>query len=158
MSEDKNKKKLIALGIEGIGEKTSKILSKKYKSMDNLIMATYDDKEKEKGEYNPDELPTIRIILKSQETKNLEYVANTIVDLAKKKELKVKGPKFMPNKHLSITVRKSPCGEGTNTWDAFEMKIHTRIVDIKCSPDTVSEITKFKIKPGVDINIKIWSE
>ena len=45
-----------------------------------------------------------------------------------------------------------------NTFDAFEMKIHTRIVDIKCSPNSVSEITKFKIKPGVDINIKIWNE
>ena len=121
-------------------------------------MATYDDKEKEKGEYNPEDAPTIRIILKSQETKNLEYVANTIVKLAKDKGFQVRGPKFMPNKHLSLTVRKSPCGEGTNTWDAFEMKIHTRIVDIKCSPNNVSEITNFKIKPGVDINIKIWNQ
>ena len=121
-------------------------------------MANYDEKEKEKGEYNPDEVPTIRIILKSQETKNLEYVANTIVKLAKERNFVVRGPKFMPNKHLSLTVRKSPCGEGTNTWDAFEMKIHTRIVDIKCSPNNVSEITKFKIKPGVDINIKIWND
>ena len=85
------------------------------------------DKGKEKGEYNADDMPTIRIILKSQETKNLEYVANTIVK------------------------------EGTNTFDAYEMRIHTRIVDIKCSPNSVSEITNFKIKPGVDINIKIWS-
>ncbi len=122
------------------------------------MSTSYNEKEKEKGEYNPDEVPTIRIILKSQETKNLEYVANTIVKMAKDKNFVVRGPKFMPNKHLSLTVRKSPCGEGTNTWDAYEMKIHTRIVDIKCSPNDVSEITKFKIKPGVDINIKIWNE
>ena len=119
---------------------------------------SYTEKEKEKGEYDAESQPTIRIILKSQETKNLEYVANTIVKLAKEKNLVVRGPKFMPNKHLSLTVRKSPCGEGTNTWDAFEMKIHTRIVDIKCSPNSVSEITNFKIKPGVDINIKIWNQ
>ena len=119
---------------------------------------SYEEKDKDKGEYNPDEQPTIRIILKSLETKNLEYVANTIVKLAKEKNFVVRGQKFMPNKHLSLTVRKSPCGEGTNTWDAYEMKIHTRIVDIKCSPNNVSDITKFKIKPGVDINIKIWSE
>ena len=120
-------------------------------------MATYDEKEKDKGEYNPDEVPTIRIILKSQETKNLEYVANTIVKLAKEKQFIVRGPKFMPNKHLSLTVRKSPCGEGTNTFDAYKMKIHTRIVDIKCSPNNVSEITRFKIRPGVDISMKIWN-
>ena len=119
---------------------------------------SFTEKEKEKGEENYDELPTIRIILKSQETKNLDYVANTIVKLSKERGLTVRGPKPMPNKHLSLTVRKSPCGEGTNTYDAFEMKIHSRIVDIKCSPKAVSEITSFKIKPGVDINIKIWSE
>ena len=53
----------------------------------------------------------------------------------------------MPNKNLRVTVRKSPQGEGTNTYDAFEMKIHTRIVHIKCSPDSFSDITNFKIKP-----------
>ena len=97
------------------------------------------------------------MILKSQETKNLDYVAHNIVKIAKEKGFEVRGPRFMPNKHLSVTVRKSPCGEGTNTFDAYEMKIHTRIIVIKCSPNSVSEITKFKIKPGVDINIKIWN-
>lgn len=121
-------------------------------------MSDYTDKGKDKGEDNYDELPTIRIILKSQETKNLDYVANTIAKLAKEKQFTVRGPRPMPNKHLSLTVRKSPCGEGTNTYDAFEMKIHTRMVDIKCSPKSVNEITNFKIKPGVDINIKIWNE
>ncbi|NCP98616.1 hypothetical protein GW820_07115 [archaeon] len=36
------------------------------------------------------------------------------------------------------------------------MRIHTRIVDIVCPPSAVSELTSFKIKPGVDIIIKIW--
>ena len=116
-------------------------------------MATYDEKEKEKGP----EVPTIRIILTSLESKNLEYVTNTIVKNAKEKNYVVKGPRFMPNKNLALTVRKSPCGEGTNTFDAYKMKIHTRIVDIKCSPNNVSEITRFKIRPGVDISMKIWN-
>ena len=61
----------------------------------------------------------------------------------------------MSNKHLSLIVRKSTCGKGTNAWDAYEMKIHTRIVDIKCPPNSISEIKKFKKKLGIDINIKI---
>ena len=118
---------------------------------------SYEDTNKPKDKEGVDQdAPTIRIILKSQETKNLQYVANNIVKNAKNLDLEVKGPKFMPNKHLSLTVRKSPCGEGTNTYDAYEMRIHTRIIDIKCDPSNVSQITDFKIKPGVDINIKIW--
>ena len=115
------------------------------------------DKGKKGEEYEAENMPTIRIILKSQETKNLEYVANTIVKNAKDKQFIVRGPKFMPNKHLRLCVRKSPCGEGTNTFDAFEMKIHTRIVDLKCSPDSFSDITNFKIKSVVKINNKIWN-
>lgn len=89
------------------------------------------EKGKDKQEYNPEDLPTIRIILKSQEVKNLDYVANKIAEIAKDKKFDVSGPKFLPTKKLSITTRKSPCGEGTNTWDAFKMSIHCRIVDVK---------------------------
>ena len=66
------------------------------------------DKGKKGEEYNPDEMPTIRIILKSQETKNLEYVSNTIVKNAKEKQFVVRRPKYLPNKNLRVTVRKSP--------------------------------------------------
>ena len=72
-------------------------------------MDTYTDKGKDKGEYEETENPTIRIILKSQEVKNLEYVSNTIISLAKEKQFQVKGPRFMPTKLLQITTRKSPC-------------------------------------------------
>ncbi len=75
-------------------------------------MDAYTDKGKEKGEYEESEKPTIRITLKSQEVKNLEYVASTIISLAKEKNFSVKGPRFMPNKILRITTRKSPCGNG----------------------------------------------
>ena len=68
---------------------------------------SYTDKEKEKGEYNPDEVPTIRIILKSQETKNLQYIAETICKLAKEKGFVVRGPKFMPNKNFLLLLENT---------------------------------------------------
>jgi small subunit ribosomal protein S20e len=49
-------------------------------------------------------------------------VSADLVKGAKDKQLKVKGPVRMPTKTLRITTRKSPCGEGTNTWDRFEMR------------------------------------
>ena len=44
--------------------------------------------------------------------------------------MKVSGPVRMPTKVLRLTTRKSPCGEGTNTWDHLEMRIHKRIIDL----------------------------
>lgn len=52
----------------------------------------------------------------------MHAVCNDLIKGAKDKQLKVKGPVRMPTKTLKITTRKSPCGEGTNTWDTFEMR------------------------------------
>jgi ribosomal protein S10 len=49
-------------------------------------------------------------------------VCSDLITGAKDKQLKVKGPVRIPTKVLHITTRKSPCGEGTNTWDRFEMR------------------------------------
>lgn len=52
----------------------------------------------------------------------LSAVCADLIKGSKDKQLKVKGPVRMPTKVLRITTRKSPCGEGTNTWDRFEMR------------------------------------
>lgn len=49
-------------------------------------------------------------------------VCEILLQGAHEKHLKVKGPVRLPTKVLKITTRKSPCGEGTNTWDRFEMR------------------------------------
>ena len=74
---------------------------------------------------------------------------------AKEKQLKVKGPVRMPTKVLRITTRKSPCGEGTNTWDRFQMRIHKRIIDLHSPADVVKQITSISIEPGVDVEVTI---
>ena len=51
----------------------------------------------------------------------------------------------MPIKNLKITVRKSPCGEGTNTYERLEMRIYKRVIDLVCTNLDVKEITSIKI-------------
>ncbi|PWZ06301.1 40S ribosomal protein S20 [Zea mays] len=98
----------------------------------------------------------IRITLSSKSVKNLEKaVCGDLVKGAKGKELKVKGPVRMPTKVLHITTRKSPCGEGTNTWDRFEMRIHKRVIDLVSTPDVVKQITSITIEPGVEVEVTI---
>lgn len=36
----------------------------------------------------------------------------------------------MPTKRLKICTRKSPCGNGTNTFDNWEMRIHKRVFKV----------------------------
>lgn len=96
--------------------------------------------------------------LKGRETKPLEWACNEIVVRAKNKGYETKGPVRIPTKILRVTTRKSPCGEGTNTWDRFEMRIHKRVIDIHCPSSVVKDITTFKIDASVDVNLIVWKQ
>ena len=69
-------------------------------------------------------------------------VCSDLINGAKKQHLKVKGPVRLPTKKLRITMRKSPCGEGTNTWDKFEMRIHKRLIDLHTPSEVVKQIVR----------------
>jgi len=110
-----------------------------------------------KGEYQDEEqqLHRIRITLTSRNLQALEKVSNDLITGAKEKSLKVSGPVRLPTKTLRVTTRKSPNGEGTNTWDRFEMRIHKRLVDLQSPSDVVKQITSISIEPGVDVEVTI---
>ena len=95
----------------------------------------------------------IRVTLTSKDPKALEKVCDELVNGAKERNLKVKGPVRMPTRTLRITTRKSPVGEGTNTWDHFQMRIHKRIIDLRCAQDVVKQITAINIARGVDVEV-----
>ena len=97
----------------------------------------------------------IRITLTSKNVANLEKVCADLIGGAKEKRLKVKGPVRMPTQTLRITTRKSPCGEGTNTWDRFEMRVHKRLIDLHSPADVVKQITSISIEPGVEVEVTI---
>mmetsp|Transcript_1607 Transcript_1607/g.1799 ORF Transcript_1607/g.1799 Transcript_1607/m.1799 type:complete len:132 (+) Transcript_1607:238-633(+) len=97
----------------------------------------------------------IRITLTSTNVTNLEKVSNDLIRGAKDQRLKVRGPVRLPTKVLRLTTRKSPCGEGTNTWHRFQMRIHKRIIDLHSSSDVVRQITSISIEPGVQVEVTI---
>ena len=94
--------------------------------------------------------------LRSRETKSLESACAEIVARAKNQGYETKGPVRIPTKILRITTRKSPCGEGSKTWDRFEMRIHKRLIDIvDPNPKTIDSLQRIELPAGVDIEIKI---
>ena len=117
-----------------------------------------DEKEKTKGDEQFEEIQRIRMTLKGREVKPLEHACSEIVSRSKTKGYDVKGPNRIPTKILRVTVRKSPCGEGTNTWDRYEMRIHKRVIDIHCPSSVVKDITTFKIDASVDVNLVVWKQ
>ncbi|GAX20144.1 small subunit ribosomal protein S20e [Fistulifera solaris] len=97
----------------------------------------------------------IRITLTSRNVANLEKVCADVKKGAVDKNLHVSGPVRMPTKRLVITTRKAPSGEGTNTWDRFEMRIHKRLIDLHAPSEVVKQITMINIEPGVEVDVTI---
>lgn len=97
----------------------------------------------------------IRITLTSTKVEALEKVCAELKNKARGMQVKVAGPVRMPTKILRITTRKSPCGEGTNTYDRFQMRIHKRILDLHSPSEVVRQITNLTIEPGVDVDVII---
>lgn len=111
---------------------------------------------------SPSTLPTLKIwkkVFSVRKPNHLTFqVCADLIRGAREQRLKVKGPVRMPTKILRITTRKSPCGEGTNTWDRFEMRIHKRVIDLYSKADVVRQITSISIEPGVFVEVTIQDE
>ncbi|KAG6046641.1 40S ribosomal protein S20, partial [Claviceps sp. LM84 group G4] len=96
----------------------------------------------------------IRITLSSRKVNILEKVCTEILERSKSKDLRVKGPVRLPTQTLKITTRKTPCGEGSKTWDCYEMRIHKRLIDLHAPTEVVKQII-VNIDAGVEVEVTI---
>jgi len=97
----------------------------------------------------------VRIKLQSIDIEKLNDVIATIKDIADKSGIAISGPIPLPTKRLKITTRKSPCGNGTATFDRFEMRIHKRVIDIPANDKVLHNIMRIAIPRTVNIKIEI---
>lgn len=98
-----------------------------------------------------------RIKLTSSNLEQLDRLAKEIKDITEKTGVKMKGPQPLPTKRLKITTRKAPTGEGTHTFDHWQLRIHRRIMDIEPDDRTMKQITKLRIPEDVKIELTLTS-
>jgi small subunit ribosomal protein S10 len=96
-----------------------------------------------------------RIKLASTDLKKLEEVCSEIKDIAEKTGVKVSGPIFLPTKKLKVVTRKSPCGEGSETFDKWVMKIHKRLFYITADERFVRRLMRVRIPDDVYVEVRI---
>merc|ERR1712183_357334 len=107
----------------------------------------------------------IRITISAQSPKAVDKACSEICSRAKAINsrgndslIKIKGPRPMPTRRMRITTRKTPCGEGSKTWDRYLMRIHKRVIELHSSSAIVKQITSISIEPGVDVEVTIADE
>ena len=97
----------------------------------------------------------VRIKLNSIDIEMLNSICDSIQNLAKKSGIAISGPVPLPTKKLKVTTRKSPCGDGTATFDKYEMRIHKRLIDLPANEKVLHHIMKMKVPKSVNIKIEM---
>lgn len=97
----------------------------------------------------------VRIKLNSIEIEPLISVIEGIREITNRAGVVMRGPIPLPTKHLKVTTRKSPCGNGTATFDRFEMRVHRRVIDIPAEDRILHPIMKLRIPRSVQIKIEM---
>lgn len=97
----------------------------------------------------------VRIKLKSMDIEELNKLCKQISEIASKAGTPISGPIPLPTKKLKITTRKSPCGDGTATFDNYEMRIHARVIDLPANDRVLHQIMRLYIPRSVTIKIEM---
>ena len=97
----------------------------------------------------------VRIKLKSLSIEELNKLCSQIKEIASKVGTPASGPVPLPTKKIKVTTRKSPCGDGTATFDNYEMRIHSRLIDIPADDRVLHAIMRLYIPRSVTIKIEM---
>ncbi len=96
-----------------------------------------------------------RIKLTSTDPKKLDQVCGEIKGIAEKTGVKVAGPMPLPTRRLVVPTRKTPCGEGTHTYDRWSMRVHKRLIDVNADERLMRMLMRIRVPDDVYIEISL---
>ena len=99
------------------------------------------------------------IKLTGENHRDIDNVASQIKTICDSGGINLRGPIPLPTRRLVVPVRKAPDGEGSETYDHWEMSVHKRLLemDISTSKDQTAlrSVTKIPIPDTVSIEISM---
>jgi len=98
-----------------------------------------------------------RISLSGTDPKKVDSVCGQIKSISQRTGVAIRGPIPLPTKRLHVPVRKSPDGEGSETWDRWEMRIHKRLSDLDADERALRQLMRIQVPDGVNIEIVLRS-
>lgn len=97
----------------------------------------------------------VRIKLVSTSIEALNEVCGEIKEIARRTGVKIRGPIPLPVKRLVVTVRRAPSGQGTHTFDHWEMRVHKRIIDMDADERAMRQLMRVRVPQNVRVEIEL---
>lgn len=87
--------------------------------------------------------------------KALDEVCNQIKDIAVRAGVSMRGPIPLPTKKLRIPTRRTPCGDGSDTYEKWEMRIHKRLIEVRADDRVLREVMRIRIPSSVNVEMAL---
>ena len=81
---------------------------------------------------------------------HLDKGCQGIKQISQSTGVKLRGPIPMPTRRLIVPCRKSPDGEGSETYDHWEMRVHKRLIELEIN-STKDEAVLARVVRTLDI-------
>ncbi|PSP61208.1 30S ribosomal protein S10 [Halobacteriales archaeon QS_3_64_16] len=94
-----------------------------------------------------------RVRLAGTSPEDLDAICTDVRDIAENTGVNLSGPVPLPTKELGIPARKSPDGEGTATWEHWEMRVHKRLIDLDADERALRQLMRIQVPNDVSIEI-----
>jgi len=58
---------------------------------------------------------------------------------------------------MKISVRRSPCGQGRESYDIYELKVHKRLILMEVNERVIHQLVRLQLPKTVELEMRIKS-
>ena len=97
----------------------------------------------------------VRIRLIGEDPTALDNVVGQIKELSRLLSMTFIGPVRMPRRKLEIACRRTPCGDGSDTYEHWEKRVSKRLCDVVGDEKDIKQILRIKVPTNVFVKISL---
>lgn len=94
-----------------------------------------------------------RISLTGTSPQAVDGVCKQIKQISERTGVKLGGPIPLPTKRMIVPTRRSPDGEGSETYDHWEMRMHKRLIYLDADDRALRQLMRIQVPDNVNIEI-----
>ncbi len=94
-----------------------------------------------------------RVRIEGASSKDLEYIVSQLKSMGQALNIKVEGPIRLPRKNLVLPTRRTPCGDGSDTYEKWWKRVSRWFVDLVGDEKALRQILRIRVPDKVYVKI-----
>lgn len=97
-----------------------------------------------------------RLRIMSPNLENLKSLEKDVLQVLKESKVSFSGPIPLPNKVLKVTTQKNTSGQGTITWDKFEIRVHRRVFYLEATEKALRLLLRVNLPEDAKVSLDLF--